>query len=87
MKEYERFDRIGTEPHRSYYIPFGENDEIKRIYGIQDRTSSSRFISLDGTWQIKALAHVDDFCVRTSFLRKFPFPLACSCTGTIKYSI
>ena len=22
MKEYESFERIGVEPHRSYYIPF-----------------------------------------------------------------
>ena len=50
MKEYNRFDRIGTEPHRSYYIPFAEADEIGTRHGIVDRRSSSRFISLDGIW-------------------------------------
>ena len=29
MKEYERFERIGTTPHRSYYIPFAEKDAIR----------------------------------------------------------
>ena len=61
MKEFERFDRIGTEPHRSYYIPFAENDIIKTKHGIQDRASSSRFKSLDGVWQIKKLDHIEDF--------------------------
>ena len=29
MKEYERFDRIGTTPHRSYYIPFAQEDVVR----------------------------------------------------------
>ena len=29
MKEYERFDRIGTTPHRSYYIPFAPEDVVR----------------------------------------------------------
>ena len=48
MKEYESFERIGVEPHRSYYIPFAPNDKIKNKFGIIDRRSSSRFVSLDG---------------------------------------
>ena len=48
MKEYESFKRIGVEPQRSYYIPFGENDKIKKKFGIIDRRSSSRFVDLDG---------------------------------------
>ena len=63
IKEYEKFERIGTMPHRSYYIPFSESDVIKTKHGIQDRTSSSRFTSLDGVWQIKQLDHVEDFDV------------------------
>jgi len=31
MKEYESFERIGTEPHRSYFIPFAENDTVTRM--------------------------------------------------------
>jgi len=53
VKEYESFERIGVEPHRSYYIPFAETDKIKKKFGIIDRRSSSRFVSLDGVWQIK----------------------------------
>ena len=52
-REYEKFDRIGVEKERSYYIPFSEYDKVKYHYGIIDRKSSSRFISLDGEWDIK----------------------------------
>ena len=52
-REYERLARVGTLPHRSYYIPFAEGDRIRRVHGIIDRRSSSRFLSLDGTWLIK----------------------------------
>ena len=63
MKEFQRFDRIGTTPHRSYYIPFAEDDTVRNKYGIIDRTASSRFTSLDGVWQIKQHNNVDDFDV------------------------
>ena len=66
MKEFQKFDRIGTTPHRSYYIPFAENDIVRTKHGILDRTSSSRFTSLDGVWQIKQLDHVEDFAVNFS---------------------
>lgn len=36
-KEYESFERVGVEPHRSYYIPFLETDKVKYRYGIVDR--------------------------------------------------
>ena len=74
MKEYESFKRIGTEKHRSYYIPFSENDEIKTKYNIIDRESRSRFMSLDGTWQIKAHAHVEDFNLNDSLTETIPVP-------------
>lgn len=63
MKEFERFERIGTTAHRSYYIPFAENDVLKTRCGIIDRNSSSRLTSLDGLWQIKQLDHVEDFVI------------------------
>lgn len=74
MKEFERFDRIGTMPHRSYYIPFGEKDKIESVFGIVDRRSSSRFLSLDGIWQIKALEHVEDFCLDDRLAASIPVP-------------
>ena len=58
MREFESFARIGTEPHRSYYIPFAETDTIRVKHGIQDRTSSSRFMSLDGVWQIMKVCYL-----------------------------
>ena len=74
MKEFESFKRIGTEKHRSYYIPFCENDEIRTKYNIIDRESSSRFMSLDGTWQIKAHEHVEDFNLNDELTETIPVP-------------
>ena len=74
MKEYQKFDRIGTTPHRSYYIPFAENDIVRTTCGIIDRTSNSRFLSLDGVWQIKQLAHVEDFDVNEILTESIPVP-------------
>ena len=74
MKEFQKFDRIGTMPHRSYYIPFGEGDEIKTKYGIIDRNESSKFISLNGEWKIKQHAHVEDFDVNEKMESIIPVP-------------
>ncbi len=74
MKEFESFDRIGALPHRSYYIPFGEKDEVRSVFGITDRRSSSRFLSLDGIWQIKALERVEDFCLDDRLAASIPVP-------------
>ncbi len=74
MKEFQNFDRIGTTPHRSYYIPFAENDVVRTKYGILDRTSSSRFTSLDGVWQIKQHDHVEDFDVNEMLDESIPVP-------------
>ena len=74
MKEFEQFQRIGVMPHRSYYIPFAEEDEIKTVCGIQDRTSSSRFLSLDGLWQIKQHDHVEDFQLDEPLEKEIPVP-------------
>jgi len=74
MNELTSFERIGTTPHRSYYIPFGENDLVKTKFGITDRYSSSRFTSLDGTWQIKELKHVEDFSLNEILPDQIPVP-------------
>ena len=74
MREFEKFDRIGTTPHRSYYIPFAPNDAVGTKHSILDRTSSSRFTSLDGVWQIKQLDHVDDFQVDEQLTESIPVP-------------
>lgn len=74
MKEFQKFDRIGTTPHRSYYIPFALDDTVRTKHSILDRTSSSRFTSLDGMWQIKQLDHVEDFDVNVMLGDSIPVP-------------
>lgn len=74
MREYLKFDRIGTTPHRSYYIPFASNDIVKDKFGITDRTSSSKFTSLDGIWQIKQHSHIDDFDINEELENTIPVP-------------
>ena len=74
MKEIRKFDRIGTTPHRSYYIPFAQEDVVGTKHGIIDRATSSRFTSLDGVWQIKQLNHVEDFQVDEALDATIPVP-------------
>ena len=74
MREFEKFDRIGTTPHRSYYIPFAPDDKVRTKHSILDRTSSSRFTSLDGVWQIKQHDHVEDFDVNEKLGESIPVP-------------
>ena len=75
MKEYLKFDRIGTMPHRSYYIPYGQDDEIRyNAYGIAERSASSRFMSLDGLWQICQHDHVEDFDLHEPLRETIPVP-------------
>ena len=74
MKEYESFERIGVEKHRSYYIPFAEQDAIKKRYGIVNRNTSSRFLSLDGIWQIKAHKNVEEVIVGECLTETIPVP-------------
>ena len=74
MNAHERFDRIGTMPHRSYYIPFAETDTVKTTHRIADRASSSRFLSLDGIWQIRQHDHVEDFRIDEPLDTTIPVP-------------
>ena len=74
MKEYESFERIGVEPHRSYYIPFAESDKVKKKFGIIDRRSSSRFISLDGVWQIKQHCNISEMVLDEELKEEIPVP-------------
>ncbi|MDE7395582.1 MAG: hypothetical protein K2M95_05655 [Clostridiales bacterium] len=52
--EHETFQRVGVQPPRSYYIPFGEKTPFAFSHGILDRSASDRFVSLDGAWQFRA---------------------------------
>ena len=74
MKEFESFKRIGVEPHRSYYIPFADNDKIKTKFGIIDRRSSSRFTSLDGVWQIKQHNSLSEVVLDEELTKTIPVP-------------
>ena len=85
MKEYERFDRIGTTPHRSYYIPFAQEDVVRTKHSILDRTPSSRFTSLDGVWQIKQL---DMYKINVNEkLTKYPVLHVFRCMDLTRFSI
>lgn len=48
-KLYAQFGYEATLPPRSYYIPFADKEEWN-----EDRTQSSRFMSLCGNWKIRA---------------------------------
>ncbi len=74
MKEFESFERIGVLPYRSYYVPFAETDTIKTQYGIIDRSLSSRFISLNGVWQIKQHSSVDEVVIDEELTKNIPVP-------------
>ena len=81
MKEYESFDRIGTEPHRSYYIPFAEGDAVREKYGIIDRESSSRFTLLDGIWQIRQLSCPEQFDISSELTEAIDVPSSVQLKG------
>ena len=73
-KEYESFERIGVEKHRSYYIPFAETDKVKNTFGIVDRRSSSRFLSLDGMWQIRQHDNISQVEIDEELSCEIPVP-------------
>lgn len=74
MKEFESFKRHGALPHRSYYVPFSENDKIVLKNGITDRSKSSRFMSLNGVWEIKQHPHFEDVKIDEMLEDKIPVP-------------
>ena len=73
-KEYESFERIAAEKHRSYYIPFAETDKVKNTFGIIDRRSSSRFLSLDGIWQIQQYDNISQVEIDGELSGEIPVP-------------
>ena len=54
-KYFERTKNINIEPYRCYYVPFSIKDAK-----CEDRTKSSRFISLNGEWAIKQYPSIYD---------------------------
>ena len=78
------FERVGTLPHRSYYIPFAPADKVGESFGIIDRKSSSRFLSLDGEWQIKAHERADTVDVGEELTETIDVP---SCVQMRGYDI
>lgn len=75
MNEHHKLSRVGTEPHRSYYIPFAADEAVpNNEYGIIDRTASTRFTLLDGLWQIRQHEHVEDFELHEPLEETIPVP-------------
>lgn len=65
---YTQQSTQGVLPPRSYYVPFKESD--KKSY---DREDSSRFISLNGKWQItpyESVLDADQFWEKEGMKRK-----------------
>ena len=73
-KEYESFSRVGVEKHRSYYIPFSQTDKVGKRYGIVDRNTSSRFLSLDGVWKIQAYRNINAVDLQKEPSAEIPVP-------------
>ncbi len=88
MHEYESFARVGTEPHRSYYIPFRKSDEVGRVHGIVDRRTSSRYLSLNGIWQITQHDFSDTWSLDEALDGEIPVPACVQMHGydRIQYS-
>lgn len=74
MKEFEQYARIGVEKPRSYYIPFSIEDKFIFKNRIIDRSASSRFILLDGVWQIKEHKNVDGVDINEKLTQTIPVP-------------
>lgn len=81
MKEYESFATSGALPHRSYYIPFAETDNVKYRYGIVDRNSSSEFLSLNGEWQIKQHSRPEEVDIGEGLDEVIPVPASVQMHG------
>ncbi|PWM71691.1 MAG: hypothetical protein DBX59_08095 [Bacillota bacterium] len=81
MKEYQSLQRIGTEKHRSYYVPFAKGDKITLKNGIVNREKSSRFLSLDGVWAIKEHSSPDGVDVGEELTEKIPVPACVQAHG------
>jgi beta-galactosidase len=73
-REYERFERIGVEKPRSYYIPYAKGQGFTFKNRILNRQESCRFISLDGTWLIKEHKSVEDVEIGERLKDTIPVP-------------
>ena len=72
--EFERFERIGVEPHRAYYVPFAIDDKVKKRNGIVDRRSSSAFCSLNGVWKIRQYDNIEQVDLGAELTDTIPVP-------------
>ena len=54
-REWEKTEDFGMLPIRAYYTPFDKKDGYDK-----DREKSSRFQSLNGEWQLKAHARIEE---------------------------
>ena len=74
QREYEKFERIGVEQPRSYYIPFPQEAKFAYKHKIIDRNASDRFISLDGVWRIKEHKSLKSVCLNERLSKTIPVP-------------
>lgn len=85
--EYAAFERIGAEKARSYYVPFSEGQEAPYKNGILEREASDRFLVLDGEWNIKKHASLDEVEIDEELFDKIAVPSCVQIKGfdTIQY--
>lgn len=72
--EYAKFQRVGTEPPRTYYVPFSIGQKVGEKHGIVDRNASDRFLSLNGEWSIKEHACPDTVELGEALTEKIQVP-------------
>ena len=61
-KEYEKMERIGVMPHRSYYVPFDEKDEIEAFDKILSSPYFDFILEKDEKFSPYTFMNLFDFC-------------------------
>ena len=75
QREFETFERVGLEPPRSYYVPFGREQEVSMLpCGIQDRSASNRFVSLNGEWAFGTYSRIEEAAIDAKLPDKIDVP-------------
>lgn len=69
LKDWERTKNYGMLPNGCYFIPFDEQDQDRK-----ERSWSSRYQSLNGTWQFRAYKRIEDVQLNEELSEEIPVP-------------
>ncbi len=75
-REWERTENFGMLPQHCYFIPFDQKDEKS-----SDRRESSRFVLLNGEWQFRAHARMEDCELEERMTDTIPVPACVQLRG------